>query len=823
MTQSRVSPGLPGDKCCGRSAEVSAAKTMADESLKFVKLLGRLYYEQRDMNAVLSCMTDETSWIGTGAHELCMNLRDAREFLDQELAEYSGRFQIIGESCRALPISDTASVVFGRINARADDADIENLYNRLTAVCVKSENGIKLVHLHLSRPDSDQEQGRFYVKRGSLSEKHALRIRADETAKQLLNRNRELEALTENIPGGVHQCLDDSNFTIISMSNSFLSLFGYTREEIQELFHGRFAEMIVPDDRESVQNAMKRQLAHGNTVESEYRVRRRDGALLWILDKGRLFIQPDGTRTFYCVLLDITAQKKEQEALRLSLERHQIIMDQATDIIFEWDIARDALVFSANWRKKFGYDAISESISRWIPYSANIHPDDMPAFLKIMRDTAAGVPYSETEFRIRDVMGCYTWCRIRATTQYDGGGHPIKAVGVIVDIDTDKKQRQKLLDQAERDSLTGLLDREAARRAIGKYTLGGNNNHGVLLIIDLDDFKQINDCYGHLCGDAVLTDAARTFRRIFRASDVTARIGGDEFMVYMPGLSQENAEKKMKELMEALESIQVYGQKKKVYCSVGAAFYPTDAGDFQALYRCADLALYHVKNSGKHSMAFYDSRMNQQEPGGKLLHSAVNALIDSDQSPVTELLGQYCFRMLYHAIDPDTAVRQILEIVGSSYDVSRVYIFESSEDGTSCSNTYEWCSTGVCSQLKQLQNLSYGNDLGGYLENFNEEGFFYCDDIHQLKPCLSKILERQNVRSLLQCAIMDDGQFKGFVGFDEYRENRFWTREQIDALTLVAKVLSTFLLKLRLKEQLARLKGSCPGAGSDSGEGQGID
>lgn len=105
------------------------------------------------------------------------------------------------------------------------------------------------------------------------------------------------------------------------------------------------------------------------------------------------------------MLLDITKQKGEREELRLTLERHQIIMDQTTDIIFEWDIAKDAQTFSANWRKKFGYEAIRDSISQRIPMSENIHPNDMPAFIKIMVDSAAGILYSETEFRIRDSYG----------------------------------------------------------------------------------------------------------------------------------------------------------------------------------------------------------------------------------------------------------------------------------------------------------------------------------------------------------------------------------------------------------------------------------
>ena len=80
------------------------------------------------------------------------------------------------------------------------------------------------------------------------------------------------------------------------------------------------------------------QLARGNTKQIEYRVIRRDGSLRWVLDRGQLVVEPDGREVFNCILIDITEARQAQSELRLSLERHKIIMDQTTDIIFEWEI-----------------------------------------------------------------------------------------------------------------------------------------------------------------------------------------------------------------------------------------------------------------------------------------------------------------------------------------------------------------------------------------------------------------------------------------------------------------------------------------------------
>ena len=113
-------------------------------------------------------------------------------------------------------------------------------------------------------------------------------------------------------------------------------------------------------------------------------------------------------------------------------------MDQTTDIIFEWDILNDTLNFSHNWEEKFGYIPIRNEISTNIPLNSHIHEKDRHFFVEIMESVRKGTPYAETEFRIQNIEKQFIWCKIRATTQYDHNGHPLKAVGVILDIDTEK-------------------------------------------------------------------------------------------------------------------------------------------------------------------------------------------------------------------------------------------------------------------------------------------------------------------------------------------------------------------------------------------------
>ncbi|MFQ8600796.1 MAG: hypothetical protein ACLSAP_09595 [Oscillospiraceae bacterium] len=100
----------------------------------------------------------------------------------------------------------------------------------------------------------------------------------------------------------------------------------------------------------------------------------------------------DGTEYLSAVLIDITKTKQEQEELRLSMERHQIIMDQTNDIIFEWNIRKSKIYYSPNWVKKFGYQPIAEEIHLRIPQESHIFPEDIPSFLELMHSVSNGAP-----------------------------------------------------------------------------------------------------------------------------------------------------------------------------------------------------------------------------------------------------------------------------------------------------------------------------------------------------------------------------------------------------------------------------------------------
>ena len=101
-----------------------------------------------------------------------------------------------------------------------------------------------------------------------------------------------------------------------------------------------------------------------------------------------------------------------------------------------------------------------------------------------------------------------------------------------------------------------------------------------------------------------------------------------------------------------------------------------------------------------------------------------------------------------------------------------------------------------------LQGISYEDDIAGYREMFDEQGIFYCPDIHMLPKNIYDVVAPQGIKSLLHCAIREKGGFRGYIGFDECVEQRMWTKEQIAALTYLSEMLSVFLLKKRQQEKV---------------------
>lgn len=154
-----------------------------------------------------------------------------------------------------------------------------------------------------------------------------------------------------------------------------------------------------------------------------------------------------------------------------------------------------------------------------------------------------------------------------------------------------------LHDRANRDALTGVLNRRAFMAALQRETTAGRTT--TLVVLDIDHFKSINDKHGHPVGDIVLRDVARTLEEMVRGSEVLARVGGEEFALLLPRVAPADAGAKVETLRAAVEALVVENEGARIPVTASFGYAGADAGGVESLYRRADHALYQAKQGGR--------------------------------------------------------------------------------------------------------------------------------------------------------------------------------------------------------------------------------
>lgn len=300
--------------------------------------------------------------------------------------------------------------------------------------------------------------------------------------------------------------------------------------------------------------------------------------------------------------------KQMQETFLLEGERYRIATELSQDVIFEYSLRDDEMFYTGKYIELFGGDLLIPKFTEkcW-GRQDKVHPDDWGIYLEYCRQLSEGVDIIETEFRLKDRLGEYIWCQVMGKTIFDEEKRPLRVIGKIVNIDTQKKQLEALEYKATRDPLTNVYNREVTIKKIEKFIAGYKKNKHMLMFIDFDDFKLINDNYGHLIGDKILVYVINKIKEVFTEGEIIGRIGGDEFAVFAGNISDENEVMyKADALRCAMETTYVSnGMSIPISGSIGIAIYPEDGLHYEQLMERADNALYQAKEQGKNNFMIY--------------------------------------------------------------------------------------------------------------------------------------------------------------------------------------------------------------------------
>lgn len=312
---------------------------------------------------------------------------------------------------------------------------------------------------------------------------------------------------------------------------------------------------------------------------------------------------------------DITGQYEKELAYRKWME---YMNEQKKDCIgyyeynLKYDLFEEILGELTNTLPEYAQNNFSDIIN----YIAEhyIYEEDRESYLKIFNRNQLLYHYYhgnrslQAEHRRIRPDGTVFWCSGLIQIVPDPYTDTIKAFILIKDIDEEKKETLTLQELSAQDSLTGLLNRGTAIRAI-RHILKNNQGHHILIMLDIDRFKQINDRYGHKFGDKALRTAAARLKSALRRDDVFGRLGGDEFIILLRDVSYSM------DLYARLENLcslvgSALEPEAHISGSIGTAAFPEDGTSFDELYEKADIALYHAKQHGRNQYAVYEPGMS---------------------------------------------------------------------------------------------------------------------------------------------------------------------------------------------------------------------
>ena len=265
------------------------------------------------------------------------------------------------------------------------------------------------------------------------------------------------------------------------------------------------------------------------------------------------------------------------------------------------------MVYSHRWKEMLGYadDEIGNDDQEWI---SRIHPEDLPEAQSALQRCLSGeTPVYVLEQRLRCKDGRWKWMLVRGmvVSRGDDGG-ALRMIGTVSDINERHVTEERIRHMAQHDLLTDLPNRALFSDRVQQVLARARRNKErfAILVVDLDEFKPVNDHHGHGVGDQLLKEVARRLLLCVRESDTVGRVGGDEFVALLPSLhSEQDAVAVGEKIRHAIaEPFEVGGHRLHISSSIGIAVYPEDGRDEIQLLKRADDAMYWAKGSGRNNV-----------------------------------------------------------------------------------------------------------------------------------------------------------------------------------------------------------------------------
>ncbi len=605
-----------------------------------------------------------------------------------------------------------------------------------------------------------------------------------------------LISMVENLITGI--CVIELRGDKISplYANEGLSrMLGYSRRELDNYLKD-IRVRIVPDDLKVFEQAISDTLKADGPVDSEFRTITDNGSTRWLQVRSNLYSKTGDIYVILCVVIDATERKLAEEELQVQAERMNLLAQSARDKILDYNAKTDVMsVRISQENGKTGETIIGDYIEKFdLTY---IHPDDVELYLDVFREMLISPKNEVVEIRTSRFDKEYIWYQLNLTSIAGMEGYVTRIVGRMLNINENKIREQALQALATTDGLTQIYNRNAVVEGINEFFEQSKDSDSIhaLMIIDLDNFKSVNDCLGHSHGDRILQECAAVLMKSFKRLDIVGRIGGDEFVVLAKDLKEiSNIDTIATKLVEQLQwEIPYQGDIIKVSGSIGIAIFPYHGTEYSVIFDKADEALYSVKANGKGGYRVYRSAETRAHHINRI-DGEVDAAKDIEITPniiQDKSMEDMVLRLLFEGRQTESALSSALEIIISGIGWHRGWFCPSIDKR----------AQGVNVISAYVNGYEYGEDTDTiipiferlYEENKNFELLYEYDiDSEDIR----RYMLDKRVKRILYYPITQNGCYVGCVAFEDCElSTKEFEAEQLNHIQSVCSLIDTCVIQ----------------------------
>ncbi len=428
----------------------------------------------------------------------------------------------------------------------------------------------------------------------------------------------QMQQLLQTAPGGIAKLAFDDLLTIMDATDSFYVLIKNVSDKTlsktsQALLRIVYSADIIPVTQ---QLAGQKHRMDG-LLNFQFRTLQQDGSFKWVMITGKkteeMFSSGIKTYPVYsCIAMDITELMNNFKKLEQINDYYTKISELSRDMFYEYEIATDTLSFTELFREVFGKDNIMQGFRKRLEKTKVIYSEELPAVISIFNSMMSGRKQARFELRMITKEGTPVWYTCYASIIFDENRTPYKAVGKLTAINKNSLEADKLKHIPNMDSLTNIYSRESTEALITEaVTKQEEGSLCALFLIDLRNYKSINEVRKSIHGENVLTQVGGLLKNQFRTSDIVGRIGLSEFAVYMRNISSDKvAYDQADTLCRIIEAIYSYEHTKSgITVSIGVAL-QKGPHEYQGILSNANTALVMAKKITTSSFEVFGDSVN---------------------------------------------------------------------------------------------------------------------------------------------------------------------------------------------------------------------